>query len=117
MLFNYKIISKNFCKDKGELKLLTHIFLDGKMDVFNGHFNDFPLLPAVAQLYFVEKIAKAQITVLGKFEGMSQVKFMAPILPNNTVILKLNYDLNKKTLKFEYELDKKIKSKGLIKYN
>ncbi len=114
MKFNYNILEKTDNNSSVSLKL--SLYLDDKMAVFDGHFRKFPILPAVAQLYFVEKIAQQTIKNLGAFSGMSQVKFMAPILPKHTAVLLLEYDCDKKLLKFSYQLDTAIKSKGVLKY-
>lgn len=70
--------------------------MDAQLDVFKGHFPDFPLLPGVAQIDFAVRYARQYLAVDGEFAGMDAIKFQDPILPGSTVTLTLEWARRKK---------------------
>ncbi len=93
---NYKIINKTNSDLKVELTL------EPSLVYFDGHFDGFPILPAVAQLFIVEQIAKKELLINTEFKDMKKVKFRNPIKPNMTIFINLQYDKEKKYLTFSY---------------
>ncbi len=69
---------------------------------FDGHFPELAILPAVAQLYVAERIAKSEFKVLGVFKALHQVKFKVLIQPDSKVRLNLEYNLISGVLSFSY---------------
>ncbi|MCF6300475.1 MAG: hypothetical protein L3J52_05085 [Proteobacteria bacterium] len=111
MNFEYQII------EESEDNLNVQLFLKQNMDAFDGHFSGLPILPAVAQLYIVEKIAKTHFVNLGCFTAMHQVKFMNPISPGGVIEIALCWRPLKGLLTFAYILENEIKSKGRLQYS
>lgn len=55
---------------------------------FDGHFDDFAILPGLTQLTMIEKLAQRTFGLSG-FAGLRKIKFMQPIRPDDTVIVDL----------------------------
>ena len=110
MKFDYKIIEKTEDYLKVSVELLK------TMDCFNGHFNEVAIMPAVAQLYIVEKIAKQNFKHLDSFTGLQQVKFVGPICPDTQVIINIEFNQLKQQIAFDYHQGKIQKSKGKFNF-
>ena len=94
------------------------LFLDMSkcLQCFKGHFNEFPVVPGVALIEWAIKYAQAQLLKNRTFIGMSQIKFLKFIKPNQVVWLKLVFDVSKSNLKFEYRSFDIILSTGILKF-
>ncbi len=70
-------------------------------DYFDGHFPDFKLLPAVAQIdltaHFAQRYFGTELTI----PEIKRFKFSDKILPDSIVIFKLKYDSSKNKVSFE----------------
>ncbi len=110
MKFEYKIIKKT----DDQLSISVELFKT--MDCFDGHFEEVSIMPAVAQLYIVEKIAKKYFKQLVAFKGLQQVKFVGPICPDTEVTINIDVDVRKQQLTFEYQDTGVIKSKGKLNF-
>jgi len=67
---------------------------------FAGHFPGHPILPGVAQLEWVSRIAAALFPSYGDFNGLHALKFQQPILPGTLLQLQLKLDLERGRLQF-----------------
>lgn len=119
MLPDYHLL--NQCQDTQRYTLTAEMTLLPNNVFFDGHFEDFVLLPAVAQLFIAQTIAEQTWGDLGVFQSLRQVKFRDPIYPNSTQHLQLDYDVAKTTLAFRYTSvdnagnpDNVVKSMGKI---
>ena len=72
------------------------------LDYFGGHFADFPLVPGVAQMLWVQHFAKLHLGFSGQATKMSKVKFKAMIRPEQVLMMQLNFALS--TGKLNYRL-------------
>lgn len=70
---------------------------------FQGHFAVQPLLPGVAQLDWVMHYATTLLAPGFRFHSMPNVKFQAPLLPDNIVTLALHWQADRGTLAFRFE--------------
>ncbi|PKH23700.1 hydroxymyristoyl-ACP dehydratase [Enterobacterales bacterium CwR94] len=70
---------------------------------FQGHFSVQPLLPGVAQLDWVMHYARQLLVPAHQFHSIQNVKFQAPLLPDNRVLLTLNWDTARQHLQFSYQ--------------
>ncbi len=70
---------------------------------FQGHFPVQPLLPGVAQLDWVMQYARQLLGLEGAVERIPAVKFQAPLLPGDEVLLTLNWQADKQLLSFSYQ--------------
>lgn len=77
--------------------------LDPALFWFKGHFAVQPLLPGVAQLDWVMHYARALLVEDARFHKIVNVKFQAPLLPNNDVLLTLDWQPARHTLAFSYQ--------------
>ena len=73
--------------DAGEAEIVLH--LPATLFWFQGHFAVQPLLPGVAQLDWVMHYASRLLTPDYRFHIIQNVKFQAPLLPENRIILTL----------------------------
>ena len=83
-----------------KLEIVLH--LDATLFWFQGHFAVQPLLPGVAQLDWVMHYAAA-LAPGYRFHTIQNVKFAAPLLPENTVTLLLAWQPERQLLTFSYQ--------------
>lgn len=83
------------------LSVILH--LDPELFWFQGHFDVQPLLPGVAQLDWVMHYATTLLAPDYRFHSIQNVKFQAPLLPENTVTLEMSWQADKQLLAFSYQ--------------
>ncbi|MCB1582391.1 MAG: hypothetical protein R3E90_10895 [Marinicella sp.] len=110
----YTILEKQLATEQPSLRLVLE--LDPELDFFDGHFEQVPILPAVAQLYIVNKLANQYFLINKGFCGLRQLKFMSPIQPKDPAQLHIQYNPLKEQLSFFYEVKGQVKSKGILLY-
>ncbi|CAH0529175.1 ApeI family dehydratase [Vibrio hippocampi] len=76
--------------------------VDGDILYFQGHFDQFKLLPGVAQVDWAVFYARQYLNTPSAFKGMEVIKFQEPILPDAEVTLSLTWDEDKQKLAFKY---------------
>ncbi|BEO58420.1 TPA: hydroxymyristoyl-ACP dehydratase [Serratia marcescens] len=76
--------------------------LEPELFWFKGHFAVQPLLPGVAQLDWVMHFSAMLLTPGFYFHSIQNVKFQAPLLPENRVTLRLNWHEERGSLTFAY---------------
>ncbi|MDO6993016.1 3-hydroxyacyl-ACP dehydratase [Brachyspira innocens] len=82
------------------------IFIDERMPYFDGHFENFKLLPAIAQVKIALDICKSIFSRNFSVSKLLKLKFVNMIFPNTIITLEC-YCLNN-TLSFKmYDEDKK----------
>ena len=101
--YKTEIIDKNTAK--------VSFKLDADLFYLKGHFEVQALLPGVVQVGYVVEFAKDVLT------NFQVIKFLNPIIPEDTVELTLKYNETKQALDFEYYLknQEKVASKGKAK--
>ncbi len=72
-----------------------------------GHFPVQPLLPGVVQLGWAYEFSKEIFGLESEFYGVPMLKFLLPILPDDDVILYLNFDITKQRIEFEFNVKMK----------
>ena len=99
-------------KSKSEVSLKVNISQES--DYFDGHFPDFKLLPAVAQIDLLVHYAQKYFGLPLSTPNIKRFKFSDKILPDTTVIFKISFDSEKKRVSFEVcgEEDGKSYSSG-----
>ena len=107
------VISSDF--KEHSLELLLDI--TKTLECFKGHFKGFPVIPGVALIEWAIRYAQGQLTENFIFSGMSQIKFLKLIKPNQVVRLKLNFDSSTLNLKFQYSNLNNIFSSGILKFS
>ncbi len=115
MKFPEYTIIDNHQQDEGVVMKFA-LELAPDLDFFDGHFEQVPILPAVAQLHIVHRLAQQYLQIRKGFCGFRQLKFMSPIQPQDKALLNIQFNLVKEQLSFFYEVDGKVKSKGVLLY-
>lgn len=82
---------------------------------FKGHFPTQPLLPGVVQLNWVMYYSNKLFAIKPEVEAIEIVKFQLPILPNDQLLLQINWNNTLNKLQFTYTVANKIASTGKIK--
>ncbi len=77
------------------------ISVPGNSPFFTGHFPEFKLLPGVVQISWAENLARRLFGLEGCLKEIKKLKFMRPIAPESTVVLRLASD--SKGTAFSYE--------------
>ncbi|QWD23770.1 AMP-binding protein [Polynucleobacter paneuropaeus] len=83
---------------------------------FNGHFDDFPVVPGVALIDWAMRAAESRLLRDHVFIGMSQIKFQKFIQPNQIIRLSLDFNLESMNLKYKYHSAGIIYSSGILKF-
>ena len=109
--FEYQLVTA----DSTSNEKVFELNLPSNLKYFDGHFNGQPILAAVAQLHLVDRLVKNYFDKSLSFSGMKQFKFMSPIVPNETIRLKV-VDKNNCQFAFEFSCNDKLKAKGVICY-
>ena len=86
------------------------------LDCFNGHFDDFPVVPGVALIEWAVRAAEVHLVKNYIFSGMSQIKFQKFIKPNQIIRLRLDLNPESMSLKFKYHNVGIVYSSGILKF-
>ncbi|MFM2029346.1 MAG: hypothetical protein RL517_537 [Pseudomonadota bacterium] len=86
------------------------------LDCFNGHFDNFPIVPGVALLEWAVKISEGHLVKNHIFSGMSQIKFQKFIKPNQVICLRLGFNPESMNLKYQYHSADVVYSSGILKF-
>lgn len=69
-------------------------------DFFDGHFPQYKLLPGVAQVELVTRFAHKYLNTGRNVTKIKRVKFAAPIRPDTTVTLVMEYNEKKQSVSY-----------------
>ncbi|NVK22247.1 MAG: hydroxymyristoyl-ACP dehydratase [Kangiellaceae bacterium] len=97
-------------------RLTLTLEIDPNIEFFKGHFNDAPIIPGVAQLYWVLEFYNEffQPNTRPIISNVSTLKFQQVIPPHSKVELSLEYLQSKNILIFSYANDNAKFSSGKI---
>ena len=99
-----EILSQN----AGEQSVLLELDIKPALDAFEGHFDQFPIVPGVVQigwsLHFFNQLLSVDFYPEKRavIDKISALKFQHVITPNTPVSLELTHDLNKQQLSFRF---------------
>ena len=82
------------------------VFIDERMAYFEGHFENFKLLPAIAQIKIIIDISKDIFCKDFIVSKLLKLKFTNMIFPNSNIIIEGHYSNNVLSFKI-YDEDKK----------
>ncbi len=102
-------------EDKKSKNKMFSLNLTLDLKYFDGHFKDQPILAAVAQLHLVDRLIKAHFASNLTFQGMKQLKFMAPIVPGKNTVLQIQ-EKDGHCFGFEFKTADEVNSKGQLIY-
>ncbi len=97
---NFKILK--FRREPGILT--AKLVFPSTSGFYDGHFPEFKLLPAVAQVDMVLRLARNFLDVPKALSKIHRTKFAGPILPDIPVILNVKYDADASKVSFNYTL-------------
>lgn len=97
-----------------EQKIQLKLKIDEDLFWFKGHFDQYPILAGVVQVDWVIHYFHQFMSSEKFFDGLVSVKFQQPIIPNEEVLLTIEYEKEKNYLLFQYEA-RDVKSKGRMR--
>jgi 3-hydroxymyristoyl/3-hydroxydecanoyl-(acyl carrier protein) dehydratase len=113
MIQNKNIIVNLISSDKDSL-LFNLKFLE-ELEYFDGHFDDFKLLPALIQVKIVSDFCTEYFDTLCEITDIGNMKFLKPICPGREVSLSLTLSHEGERLNFKYFVNDIIYSSGTIR--
>ena len=93
------IISKN--EDENSVEVILKLFVPASSDYFDGHFPQFKLLPAVAQIDLVAHFAHRYFGTKIATNDIKRFKFSDKLLPDSEVKFNLKFDKAKSRVTFD----------------
>jgi 3-hydroxymyristoyl/3-hydroxydecanoyl-(acyl carrier protein) dehydratase len=85
----FNSIGKEIIIEKNEKSVILEINLTPSCAYFDGHFPDFPIFPAVAQIELVARFASKYLGTSIALTEIKRVKFSSLIRPSASLLLKL----------------------------
>ena len=82
---------------------------------FEGHFDGFPILPGLIQMYLAIELARENKLCQLQFQNIPNIKFVKPIFPGKEVNLDLSFNDEKKQLHFKYYSGATLYSHGNLR--
>ncbi|WP_203143250.1 AMP-binding protein [Marinobacter mangrovi] len=95
-----------------QIRLDLHV--PGNLIYFDGHFEQYPVLPGVVQVHWAQQFASRHFDVPGRFTSLEVIKFQQVILPDARLTLLLTYHREKGKVSFQYEAGNQRYSSGRI---
>ena len=87
--------------EKSENKVILKVKICAESDYFDGHFPQFKLLPAVAQIDLLVHYAQKYFGLPLSTPSIKRFKFSGKILPDTTVLFNISFDSEKRRVSFE----------------
>lgn len=87
--------------EKTDSSVKIRVKIPASSDYFDGHFPDFKLLPAVAQIDLMAHYAQKYFGLPLSTPEIKRFKFTDKILPDSTVLFKIDFDREKHRVTFE----------------
>ena len=100
---------------KSEKNVRIELEISPTLDVFDGHFPNEPIVPGVAQIDWMIRLARESFDMPQMAATDFQVKFRKMIRPQMTIHLALDLNGNGNRLNFTYFHQNEIMSSGLVK--
>ena len=99
---------------KTETSVVLEFSVPGSSDYFNGHFPDFPVLPAVAQVFIIMHYVSRFFGIGVELSKIKRTKFTNIIKPNTPLLLNLEKTENNISFKIISSDEKTIYSVGTL---
>lgn len=96
-------------------RLILELQIPATLFQFRGHFAELPVLPGVAQLDWAARFAREKLGVDETISEVAQLKFRSLIRPRTVLTLTLDYQPEKRRVRFEYFHQQTVFSSGLLK--
>lgn len=102
-------LSNEIMISQSDSEIVLKLKIVSESDYFDGHFPNFPLLPAVAQIDLIVHFANKYFDVKKSVKQIKRIKFAEKIFPNSELLLKIKFDSQKNKINFEISsIDEKI---------
>lgn len=98
------------------LEARARLLIPPDLRVFEGHFPQAPLVPGVAQLYWVHVLSRECFQIPDTFLRLDVLKFKLPMLPGQPAELELKWNPEKGFLSFVFSSDAGTHSSGRLVY-
>lgn len=102
------VFSRHADSQSGEIEL----FFKKNSNFFRGHFDSFPVLPGVVQLYYAKFFAQELFGIESGSHDVKKVKFSGIMKPETRVVL--SFKNKKDSVEFTYKADDKVFSSGIL---
>jgi 3-hydroxymyristoyl/3-hydroxydecanoyl-(acyl carrier protein) dehydratase len=100
--------------DAGHVNIAIEVGDD--LAVFDGHFPGTPILPAVAQIDWAIRFARAEFALPARFHALRSLKFLAIVQPPVELTLDLERAADGRSVAFTYVRDGTACSSGRIEF-
>jgi 3-hydroxymyristoyl/3-hydroxydecanoyl-(acyl carrier protein) dehydratase len=100
--------------DAGHVNIAIEVGDD--LAVFDGHFPGTPILPAVAQIDWAIRFARAEFALPARFHALRSLKFLAIVQPPVELTLDLERAADGRSVTFTYVRDGTACSSGRIEF-
>lgn len=97
-----------------EKSVLLEVFIPASSDYFDGHFEQFKLMPAVAQIDLVTSYARFYFGVEKTLSDIKRAKFVKPLRPDTTVIFSLSLKAQTLSFKIRDKADASVYATGSL---
>ncbi len=88
-------------ENKDETSAVLIVSIAATTPFFEGHFPEFQLLPGLVQINWACDLARQLFHITAPFAGVKNLKFMQPIRPGSTLVLKLSQSARGVAFAFE----------------
>ena len=105
-------IPKETIVSKEDGKVVLKVQIPASSDYFDGHFPEFKLLPAVAQIDLTAHFASEYFGSPLPMQGIKRLKFSDKILPDSVVLFKIQLNNGKITFEIRSEDESVLYSAG-----
>ncbi|TDM05729.1 MAG: AMP-dependent synthetase [Ideonella sp. MAG2] len=103
--------------DRTPTQALAMLDIVPELAVFDGHFQDHPLVPGVAQLDWAIALGRECFSPKGAFSQVDQLKFQVPIFPGRQIQLHLQWDAVRSVLSFQFHSGELKHSGGKVTFH
>lgn len=104
---HFKIITEN------DSELCLEFINDKNYKYYDGHFDEFKLLPALAQIHLCVEICKLKKLAID-YKKLTNLKFRSPITPADKVLLTIAKSNSRISFKYSNQANQSIYSQGYI---
>ncbi|MCQ2248181.1 MAG: hydroxymyristoyl-ACP dehydratase [Treponema sp.] len=97
---NFHSVENEILLSRTDTSVELEFLVPAESDLFDGHFPEFKLLPAVGQFDFISRFAVKYFAIPRNISSVKRMKFSSPILPGSKVNMKLDYCREKNSVSF-----------------
>lgn len=109
-----RLLPRILSREREGYRVDYRIYLPEDLVCFQGHFPGFPLLAGVVQIHWAASLFLDEFALPLCFERMENIKFKRLVVPEMTVVLRLDYDPPRRRLAFCYRVPTGECSSGRI---